>query len=412
MALHVDRPEALTDQPVRIRVTGLRPHETVTVSASAEGKKARWRSQAAFRADGDGVVDLTKATPDNGSYTKADGMGLFWSMHARHTAKHPAFVLPPPAEQPAHQVRLTVSDGDATLATRTVTRVRMADGERHRWLSVADDGMAGDLCLPEKGAPAAAPVLVLGGSEGGDWAVRSDAALLASHGHPALALCYFGCDGRPKHLQDIAVEYLAKGARLLAGQDGAKADKLVVVGHSRGGEAAQLLGQYHPELVEDVICFSGSNVVLGAVLNPRQDAWTREGKPVPQQGIPLDHVRGKVLATVGADDHVFGAEVSAQGIKKAGRLIVYPHAGHFAAGHPYLPEARTKPVPGEFLPGGTRATDAASAARVPHVLALIDGWDQASGDARVTTVMSDSAPTRTGGPQAPAPRVTYSWVSP
>ncbi|CAM5585999.1 hypothetical protein SHIRM173S_02602 [Streptomyces hirsutus] len=33
-------------------------------------------------------------------------------------------------------------------------------------------------------------------------------------------------------------------------------------------------------------------------------------------------------------------------------------------------------------------------------------------DASSITVMSDGAPIRVGGPQAPAPRLTYSWVSP
>jgi dienelactone hydrolase len=373
-ALHVDHPEALTDRPVRVRITGLRPDETVTVSAAAEGTKATWRSHAVFTADDDGTVDLTQAAPDSGTYGKADGMGLFWSMHARHSAKHPAFLLPPPARQPAYQVRLTVSDGDTTLAERTVSRVRMADGIRHRRLSAHADGVAGDLYLPKKGAPAAAPVLVLGGSEGGDWAVRSDAALLASHGHPALALCYFGCAGRPEHLQDIAVEYLAKGARVLAGQDGAQTDKLVVIGYSRGGEAAQLLGQYHPELVEDVVCFSGSNVIVGGYPHPWRYAWTRNGKHVPEKEIPLDQVRGKILDTVGADDRVFSAQYLAQGIKTAGgRLIVYPHGGHYAAGHPYLPESRTRPDPDLHPVGGTRAADAASAVDAwPRVLDLVD----------------------------------------
>lgn len=37
---------------------------------------------------------------------------------------------------------------------------------------------------------------------------------------------------------------------------------------------------------------------------------------------------------------------------------------------------------------------------------------QAWYEASSTTVMSEGAPTRTGGPQAPAPRDTYNWVSP
>src|SRR5690349_2721363 len=58
------------------------------------------------------------------------------------------------------------------------------------------------------------------------------------------------------------------------------------------------------------------------------------------------------------------------------------------------------PRPAGLPPGG----DAAE--REPAVR------PQACRDANSTMVTSDGAPTRTGGPQAPAPRLTYSWVSP
>jgi hypothetical protein len=54
-----------------------------------------------------------------------------------------------------------------------------------------------------------APVL-LGGSQGGVTPVSQfRAALLASPGHPALALCYFGCPGRPEYLADVSLEYMS-----------------------------------------------------------------------------------------------------------------------------------------------------------------------------------------------------------
>ena len=49
-------------------------------SQAADAKGQRWRGEATFAADGDGVVDLDRSAPVSGSYGGADGMGLFWSM--------------------------------------------------------------------------------------------------------------------------------------------------------------------------------------------------------------------------------------------------------------------------------------------------------------------------------------------
>ncbi|MFR9676234.1 acyl-CoA thioesterase/BAAT N-terminal domain-containing protein [Streptomyces sp. TR06-5] len=359
--IEVDEPSALVDRAIETRITGLGPEEKITVSAGARSPRATWRSRATFRADEDGVVDLTRDKPLDGSYAKADGMGLFWSLKARKKSVG-GFLLPPPQEQRTYRVRLTVAGEDGKVrGRRTVTRVRMAENVRHRHLSVEQDGLNGSLYLPPKGSPDAAPVLVVGGSEGGDSG-RGKAALLASHGHPALSLCYFGCTGRPEHLAGIELEYFARAARHLLRQDGALPRKLVVMGGSRGSEAAQLLGQHHPELVEDVVAFASSNLIGPALADTREPAWTRHGQSLPPD-IPLDRVRGSVLGVAGGSDYLWDAEWLSRGIAKAGRLLVYENAGHFVGGPPYLPE----PTPG-YRYGGTRAADAAAKA---------DAWPKA-----------------------------------
>lgn len=364
-AVEVDKPTALFDEAVRPRITGLPSWETVRVTATTEGPRSRWRSTATFRADGYGVIDLATARPLSGFYEKPDAMGLFWSMRpVRDEVKW--FTPPASRQRPAYEVRIAVRSEGEVVAARTVTRVAMADGVRRRSLTVADHGLNGELYLPAEDAPAAAPVLVFGGSEGGNASTGS-AALLASRGHPALALCYFGCAGRPAQLEEIAMEYFVRAAEYLLRQDGVRERKLVVMGASRGSEPAQLLGQHHPELVEDVVVFASSNLAGHAWPNREKAAWTRDGRDVVGIYIPLYDVRGTVLGVVGGDDRLWAAETLSRNIAREHRLLVYEKAGHFVSGPPYVPE----PLPGPRI-GGTQAANAAANADAwPQVLALI-----------------------------------------
>ncbi|URN12605.1 hypothetical protein LUW77_15885 [Streptomyces radiopugnans] len=217
---------------------------------------------------------------------------------------------------------------------------------------------------------------MIGGSEGGD-SMRDIAALLASRGHPALSVCYFGCEGRPKELARIGLEYFARAAELLARQRAADPGHLLVIGASRGSEPAQMLAQYHPGLVEDVVVYASSNQVDDAISADHVHAWAMEGEPYAEEAVPLGRVRGKVLGIVGDEDGVWSSEYRSEPIaeEEGNELLVYPEAGHFVAGHPYLPEQRTTyPVEGggEIDTGGTRAGNArAKADSWPKVLHLL-----------------------------------------
>lgn len=385
-AIAVDPLVALADQPVHLRVSALRPYQMVTVAASTTAYDgAVWRAHADFKADAAGVVDLATARPLSGTYRTFDPMGLFWSMNPPSGDPEAAFLVPPlPDEATGYTVRVEVAAGGRRLAAATLTRRWTVDGATSRALTLARDRVVGRLYLPPPGGPKRAAVLVLGGSEGGDDSMRFTASLLAAHGYPALALGYFGLPGLPRLLQDVPLEYLATGARLLAGQRATDPARLTVMGYSSGTEAALLLAQDYPDLVHGAVVYSPSaSVTVGRPGGG--NAWTRGGKPVPLGPIPLDRVSGPVLSIAGGDDLAWSSStaVSVIGTRLAARRryphreLVYPTAGHYVGTFPFLVQG-TRPVD-RFTgtvdaKGGSRAADAAAQEDSwPRVLAFLAG---------------------------------------
>jgi dienelactone hydrolase len=121
--------------------------------------------------------------------------------------------------------------------------------------------------------------LVIGGSDGGLTTV-DEAALLASHGYPAMALAYFRAPGLPRELKDIPLEYFARALRRLRARPDVDPRHAVVVGVSRGGEASLLIGATYPRLVHGVAALVPSNVVNPAT-DGRSAAWTLGSRPLP-----------------------------------------------------------------------------------------------------------------------------------
>jgi dienelactone hydrolase len=149
-----------------------------------------------------------------------------------------------------------------------------------------------------------------GGSEGG-VSMRWTAALLASHGYPTLALGHFAMPGLPATLRDVPLEYFATAARLLAAQPEVDPAHIIAMGYSRGSEPAQLLAEDYPRLIHGVVVYSPSSVVNQGFGG---DAWTKDGKPIPQGSIPPDHLSGPLLAIAGADDALWPSPTYVNGI--------------------------------------------------------------------------------------------------
>lgn len=368
--IEVDTPVGLADQPVSIRVSGLDPDEPVTVRARANDWQGEgWEAQASFAADADGVVDLDRDAPTSGTYQPVDGMGLFWSMNPPAGDSDQAWFWPVwPEVAPSFEVHLAVCTDEGDVASATLTREWMSEGVDHRAVSLEESGVLGDMYLPSADAEPRQGVLLIGGSEGG-VSHKYEAALLASHGHPTLALAYFGEPGLPDELRSIPLEYFADAAQLLAAESEV-GQSVAVLGYSRGGEPALLMAQHFPELVRGVVVYAGHNQVVDGFPSGGV-AWTLEGEPLrPRQDIPLDSVAGPVLAIAGDDDVSFWrADAYAELILKecesaqsahSCEALIYPGAGHFVGTFPFQATGTTlvHPVTGETIDwGGTRETN-------------------------------------------------------
>jgi dienelactone hydrolase len=272
---------ALMDEEVKIQLTGLPPGNTVTLQARTQWHGQAWAARATFVADGAGRVDLREHAPISGSYSSRDPMGLFWSMRPQGSRAGPAR-HPMPA----------VTDARVTRFEVEMEGRRVAVAECKRWLArpgvcrreVTANGLVGHLYEPP--GPGRHPsVLVLSGSDGGTDDV--EAALLASHGYTAFALAYFGVNGLPRELVNIPLEYFGTALDWLAAQDSVDANRLGVVGGSKGAELALLLATRFPQL-KAVVARAPSCVVWeGIGGKSRSSSWSFGNKPLAF--VPLQH---------------------------------------------------------------------------------------------------------------------------
>lgn len=379
---------ALADAVTHVKVSGLGGGDRVEVVAEATDQAGKdWRASASYKADDHGVVDLDQAAPVSGSYAGVDGMGLFWAMDPPDGDPQQQRYLPEvKGGGPREVVRISVRDGDKTLATATQTRRWVSDGVTDRVLTPAKDKVVGRMFLPKPDGKRHPAVFLLGGSEGG-MSQAATAALLASHGFPAMTVAYFGAPGLPKTLQDIPLEYFVTAAKLLAAQPAVDPAHVIAFGPSRGAEASLLLAQNFPTLFHGAILFAPTSKVAPGFPNYLEESWTLDHKPLTtDELIPVDHVSGPVLTVAGTADGIWQSAPAAQLIDTEltaahngypHQALVYPGAGHNVGTFPYLPQGTQVYEPladrTAYL-GGDRPTNAAAQANAwPQVLALLQG---------------------------------------
>ena len=157
-----------------------------------------------------------------------------------------------------------------------------AQAQEVQRVDVRESGLVGHFYA----APGALPrtgLLMLGGSGGGypDEAAARD---LARAGYPVLALAYFrDYGGDPAELaqtqlRNVPLEYIFKALEWLEARPEVRADRIALMGESRGAELALMIGSLRPD-VAGVIAYSPSELRWGAV-GGGAAAWTLHGLPL------------------------------------------------------------------------------------------------------------------------------------
>jgi len=383
----------IVDESASIRASGLQPNERVSIQAElVDGADQAWSSQAEFIADSQGAIDTSKQAPVKGSYNVVSAPGLIWSM--RPATKHIA-VYRPPRDLASQTVRFTLIRNGKQVASAQIEQLGIAEGVRR----VRLEGRLHGMLLVPNSAQRHPGVLVVGGSEGG-MPLRK-AAWLASRGYAALALAYFRYEDLPPRLEAIPLEYFGTALAWMMQRPEIAADRISVVGTSRGGELALQLGSMYPQ-IKAVVAYVPANVRIAACCGNTlfRYAWTWEGQPLAfafprvlqrnpmaavEAAIAVEHTRGPILLISGEDDGVWDSTRMSDAVVSrlkqthfpyAYEHLKYPHAGHRAGRPEIVPMwhgAVRNPTSGreENLGGSVQGDAESSLDAIPKVLEFL-----------------------------------------
>jgi dienelactone hydrolase len=235
---------------------------------------------------------------------------------------------------------------------------------------------------------------------------------LASHGYVVLALAYFNAEGLPPLLQNIPLEYFETAVEWLKSQPYADPTRIGVLGTSRGGELALLLGATFPSAFRVVVANVPSNVVWPGLSSDEEvPSWTLKGQAlfaVPgkfgpadlalssrdrflkrmtdadaleRAAIPVERIGGPILLLSGKDDQLWPSDIFASRVvdRLNARGFSHPieHYSYEDAGHgitrPYVVtsdvrQTRIHPISKRpITPGGTPEGQAR---------ANVDSWEK------------------------------------
>jgi len=195
-------------------------------------------------------------------------------------------------------------------------------------------------------------LLVLGGLEGGLETADEVAKQFAAGGFASLALAYFGTPPLPAMLGEIPLEYFHKAVDWLREQPGLHSKRVGVVGHSKGAEAALLIGATAPQ-VRAIVAYCPSHVAWQALNAAR--TYRTNGTGTPRN----------VHEDFGGPCQFIIERLQTNSFAYRYQHLEYPDAGHAIMGLGSVPASVEGPW-GEIRFGGTEAANAS---------AQVDAWN-------------------------------------
>lgn len=342
-----------------------------------------WTSSAVVTANHEGDVDLDTQPSTGGTYVGVSPHGLICSVLPVMPKELAGYIADFPSK-PGQRNTINAPSERAPIAVRASVNGAQV-GAVTIWRGVAigtageevsgESGWRGVYYPPAKAVPSGEPVVVLTGSGGG--LAENTAALLASNGHPVLALGLYNYKDLPKVLLRLPLEHVRDGSRWLANRSGTQ--KVAVLGISRGSEAAQLAAAYYPDAFSAVVAEVPSHLIGGALgpgTTPEEPAWSVGGaglqpfagpkfdvarmaemaKTPPgyegsvdllpafrdpaieaASGIPYHRIKAPILVLAAGADEIWPSYVSAEKIRQRmgalgkadeAEIHIYSNAGH------------------------------------------------------------------------------------
>lgn len=404
----------LNGTPLTVSMSGLAAGAEVQIVAerlvrAENGRPQVYRSEAHFKADGSGKLDLADAAPLSGSYRGADKRGLFWSMVPTATSV--------PGDWKINQVYVSAMEGGKEIGRTTIEFINALPDVAVEPV----EQFAGAVFAHLPGAVKRPAIIVLGGSEGGSAAARDAAPRLASRGYAVLGLPYYSpaawgqakreLPSLPQSFVDIPVDRLDEVYAWLKTRPDVDTSRIALLGASKGAEFS-LIAASKMKWITSVVAIVPSDVVWmgwGPDVAPgtERSSFSYQGKALPfvpnkdfpqelagfQTGaevrfrrpqdkgraanpaaavaarIRVEDFKGPLLVAGGIEDQMWASGMMAQNIAErraeAGLetvTLVYTDAGHLLTGSGYNPTTQYNAGPNKM--GGTPEANARAQAEI------------------------------------------------
>lgn len=392
--------------PADIAVTGLGPGARVRIHSwrllnrsERDPASGQWGMRlrvmhgwADFRADRRGRVFVERARPLAGTYPMVDGLGLLWSMHVSDdpAVRDAAAAAPGESALAEEEVLFSIERPGAAPLSATLRFQPLPEGLLVR--TVRRPGFVGVFAAPP-GSRALPTLIFLHGSEASDIARAQGAAIaFAQQGFTTLALIYHSrpwqpTEGVPDFHVNTPVEMLQLARDWLATREEADANRIGLIGNSKGAEFAMLGAATYPWVRAAVGCVPSDVVWEGDVAHAgagQASSWSRNGTPLPYiplypwtdadgdlridnffdnterysnsrrdrpreaaaARIPIERTRARLLLLGGGRDEVWASGDMSRAIlatmRRAGRgrqaeALIFPRAGHQICGDGTFP---------------------------------------------------------------------------
>ncbi|XP_039672243.1 acyl-coenzyme A thioesterase 1-like isoform X2 [Perca fluviatilis] len=384
------RARCMFDEPVQVKVAGLRARQVVTMRArSTDDKGLVFSSSATYKADGSGEIDLERDPSLSGSYIGVEPMGLLWSMRA--DTLHRRFIKTNSLNH--HVVNFSVHDKEGEgrmLAEATNERLLIGDGVSR--LPIKEGNIRGVLFTPPGRGPF--PALLDLYTFGGGLSEKR-ASLLANRGFVVLTVALYGHDDMAKNIKEVHLDYFEEAIEFLKKQDKVGSKGVGVLSLSKSGDLALSVASYLPG-VEATVWINGccantvlplyhkkSQILPALMMDISKMVPTESGafmsknvmhNPLAEENkatlVPIEQAKGRFLFVASEDDLNWDSKAymdrMVERLQHHGKdnfeSVSYPGAGHYLEPPygPYCPSSFHGVAGNHVLWGGEPRSHAAA----------------------------------------------------